>query len=136
MNLKMWFDGSCIPVNPGKETIGAVIVKNEKNEIVYKKSKYEEHNEITSSNYAEYVGLSLGIDYLVSLKEFNQIQIFGDSQLVICQMNGVYRIKEGKMYSAIACTVLDKIKKNNLSGKIVFTWIPREQNLEADELTR
>lgn len=132
----MWFDGSCLPVNPGKITIGAVIIKNENDELVFKKSIYQEHEEVSSSNYAEYVGLEIGIDWLINNKDiFNNVNVFGDSQLVIKQMNGYWRIKKGS-YSDLAKKVAYKIVDNGFQDKITFNWMPRYLNAEADELTK
>lgn len=133
----MWFDGSCLPTNPGKETIGAVIVKDQNGTIVYKNSLREDHESITSSNYAEYVGLELGIDWLISNKDkVSKVNVFGDSNMVIFQAQGKWKIKEGRYYTHKARTVYKKTYENSLNDCLEFNWIPREENHEADELTK
>ena len=134
MRYEIYFDGGCSPCNPGKITIGAVVVKCGSTTI-FKDSLLEEHEELMSSNYAEYVGLDLAINWLLE-NEFVEAKIYGDSDLVIKQMQGKYKIKDGRIYSSKAKEVLNKITSNGLGNKLQFYWISRNYNQEADALTK
>lgn len=137
MRLKMWFDGSCLPYNPGKTTIGAVIIKDEDNLIVYKNRYREDHDNINSCNYAEHVGLGLGLAWLAENgQKVDEVIIYGDSKLVINQMKGSYRINEGTHYYPAAKQNKDIVWQYALEKKLKYKWIPRELNWEADELTK
>jgi ribonuclease HI len=133
MNTKysIWFDGSCLPTNPSYETIGAFVVRNEKNERVFDGRRHEKHMILTSNNYAEYCGLILALEWL-SENPFKEALIFGDSLLVIKQMRGAWKIKNG-MYLE-AARYAQKLLFNLQNVKL--DWVPREQNLEADRLTQ
>jgi len=62
--------------------------------------------------------------------ENEQIQVYGDSALVIQQMQGLKNIGNGfYVEQAVKCKELVKRFTN-----IRFQWIPREMNAEADSL--
>src|SRR3990167_4152006 len=59
-----------------------------------------------------------------------QVQVYGDSALVIQQMQGIKNIGNGfYVEQALKCKELVKRFTN-----IRFQWIPREMNAEADAL--
>jgi len=60
----------------------------------------------------------------------DEIVIKGDSQLVIHQMNGIWKIK-----SATSKKFVPEIHRLLEGRKTSFIWIPREQNVEADQLS-
>lgn len=80
-----------------------------------------------TSNEAEYNTLLEAlaeINFLLSSRGFDskqcQIKIKGDSQIVIHQLNGIYRVKEPRL------KVLWQRAKNLASDNITFSWHPRE----------
>ncbi len=64
-------------------------------------------------------------------KKGDKINIFGDSMLVVNQMNGEWQIKHGayRDYALKAKPLLFELKKNNT---VSISWIPREHNEKAD----
>ena len=64
--------------------------------------------------------------------EAKSILILGDSQLVMGQVNGTYKAKEGriKKYLKKVLLLVKKFKEAN------FVQIPREENMEADVLAK
>ena len=64
--------------------------------------------------------------------EAKSILVLGDSLLVIGQINGTYEAKEGQMkkYLEKVLRLVKKFKEAN------FVQIPREENVEADTLTK
>jgi ribonuclease HI len=137
MKYELWFDGSCLPTNPGLKTVGGCIIKNEKGECVFKASVPRVHETPQSNNYAEYHGLYLGLEWLSAKGgSFESATIRGDSQMVIFQMLGKYRIKDGNMYTAMARKTAKFLSESGLRPKLEFHWIPREENWEADALTK
>ena len=137
--VKCYFDGCCEPKNPGGiASYGAVVYVDgvriwECSKIFHPIPGRE--NE-TSNNVAEYLGFIAILEYL-SLEnhricEPSSITIFGDSNLVIQQMFGTWRIKKG-FYVPLAI----KAKKLlETFSRIEGRWIPREQNFIADELSK
>lgn len=122
---KCYFDGSS-KGNPGEANCGFVVLENGK--VIYKDTK---PLGIATNNVAEYHGLLSLVDYLVSVKAKN-VQILGDSQLVIKQTKGEWRVKsvDLKPLNQNVKTLLAMIPKWDLQ------WIPREQNTIADQLAQ
>lgn len=117
--------------NPGPSGIG-VVIKNSKKQII---KKYSKDIGKRTNNEAEYEAVIFAMQKLKQLfgkekvKNFD-IEIRTDSELVIRQINGKYKIKEEKLFSLFI-----KIwnLKMDFSG-ISFQEIPRSQNKEADAL--
>jgi ribonuclease HI len=57
--------------------------------------------------------------------------IKGDSQLVIKQMKGEYRVN-----SATSKKYVPEIKRLLAGKEVSFSWVPREENEVADGLSR
>ncbi|XP_013739457.3 uncharacterized protein LOC106442301 [Brassica napus] len=82
-----------------------------------------------TNNESEYEALIAGLTLAHQLGAEN-IQVFGDSQLIINQVQGEYQAKDDSMiqYLAVAQRLIKKFKSCKL------TQIPREQNSQADDL--
>jgi ribonuclease HI len=78
--------------NPGPAGCGAVIL-DENSVVVRELSRYLGH---TTNNVAEYEALLMGLEVLVELKR-NRIVVQSDSQLLVRQLNGEYRVKDEKL---------------------------------------
>jgi len=127
--ITIYFDGSCSPTNPGfTGGIGAVINLNAEKRTI---SKQVKSSFIISSNVTEYMALIAALELLIEKGlENEQIQVYGDSALVIQQMQGLKNIGNGfYVEQAVKCKELVKRFTN-----IRFQWIPREMNAEADSL--
>ena len=82
-----------------------------------------------TNNYAEYSALLFGIERVIEL-DIRDINVEGDSQLAINQLNGIYRVNSEnilELYNKIIeCLInFDSFK---------FTHIKREKNKQADHL--
>jgi ribonuclease HI len=111
--------------NPGPAAIG-VILKDEKGNIVATISR---RLAPTTNNQAEYQAIIAALEKAISLGVRNAI-IKSDSELVVKQINGLYKIKN---------TVLRPFyqKVVQLIGSLEsfsIAYIPREQNAAADAL--
>jgi ribonuclease HI len=124
--FKMNFDG-CSKGNPGNSGAGAVIYNNLNNEI-WNNSVYVGDN--TTNNVAEYLGCILGLEQCVNL-EIKNLIIEGDSQLIIKQLLGEYKVKSETMIPLYekATTLLKFF--DNIEIKHVY----RKFNKRADELS-
>jgi len=85
-----------------------------------------------TSNFAEYTALEQALTWLKSMRVEGDILIKSDSKLVVGHLSGGWKVKGG-MYVEKLKAVRDLLKD---FGSISFEWIPREQNQEADLLTR
>ena len=117
--------------NPGPSAIGAVFC-NEKGDII---NKYSELIEEGTNNEAEYQAVIFALKkfkalFSKKLAENSEIEVRADSELVIKQLNGDYKILEPKiqlLFIAVWNLKLD-------FKKVKFKFIPREQNKTADFL--
>lgn len=122
----LFFDGSS-----NSNGIGfGYIIKNDKDEIIGQGTKKLEHRDLTS-NSAEYMGLVTGLLKCVELN-IKEVKVFGDSQLIIKQVLGEYKVKSAhlKSYHLIVHELIP------LFDEINFNWISRKDNKEADRISR
>jgi len=131
--IKCYFDGCCEPKNPfGNMGTGAVILKD--NIPVFNNSQFIPESRLNSNNVAEYLALEKILIWLSENEVLeNTIFIYGDSNLVINQMRGLWKIKSG-LYTEHALRCRKLVSESKL--KLVFTWIPREKNTIADDLSK
>lgn len=134
--ITAYFDGCCEPVNPGgTAAFGAVVFIN--SERVWECSRIFRpmpgREKETSNNVAEYSGFLAILDYLKDRDLHRKpIRIYGDSKLVIEQMFGRWKIKQGH-YVPLALRARSLLKEfPNLRGE----WISRDENSIADELSK
>lgn len=121
------------PINPyGNMGIGAVVYKDNKE--VFSYSHYIAASKSNSNNVAEYMALEQILLWIRDNKLVEErIFIYGDSKLVINQMKGYWRIKNGLyVESALRC----KQVRSEIEKAISFEWIPRELNKRADDLSK
>ena len=121
----MNFDG-CSKGNPGPAGAGAVIYQNGIEiwgscEFVGKKE---------TNNMAEYAGLIIGMKEAVH-RNIRKIAIKGDSQLVIKQMRGEYKVKSENLLESFAQA--KKLEKD--FDVITYDHVYRNENKRADELS-
>src|SRR5678816_3239096 len=111
--------------NPGPAGCGAVIL-DENSVVVRELSRYLGH---TTNNVAEYEALLMGLEVLVELKR-NKIVVQSDSQLLVRQLNGEYRVKDEKLKALYqrAVTLLRQFEVYRI------LHVPREMNKLADRL--
>ena len=110
--------------NPGKSAYGIVILKNGR---IYK--KIGDYIGITTNNIAEYLALIFALIECLPFKE-KEIEIRSDSQLLVKQIKGEYKVKDEKLliFHKIATFLFSKY--NNIR----ITYIRREENKIADSV--
>lgn len=85
----------------------------------------------TTNNVAEYNGVILALEYIVENKTKEEIKFCMDSELVVKQLNGLYKVKNKDLIE-LSRKVKKIIYDNNLI--INFVHVPRAQNAFADKL--
>jgi ribonuclease HI len=135
----VFFDGCCEPRNPGGTAgFGALILEN--GAAIETLSGMIPASPSTSNNVAEYRAVNLALNWFIARGFTGEsIQFFGDSMLVICQLWGDaarggrrWRIRRGA-YTSAAIEAQAKLK---LFKRCHGSWIPREQNGLADDLSK
>jgi ribonuclease HI len=111
--------------NPGPAGCGAVILDGH-GKVVKELSAYLGH---TTNNVAEYEGLLMGLEALLQLGK-KSVRIQSDSQLLVRQLNGEYRVKDEKLKRLFqkAVTLLRQFEAYRI------LHVPRELNRLADRL--
>lgn len=111
--------------NPGPAGIGIVILDSAKKKI---KESFKYIGE-TTNNIAEYSALILGLEEVMALKA-NEVVVNLDSELVVKQLNGEYKVKDSGM-KELFDKALGMLKNfDNFEIK----HIDRAKNKEADRL--
>ena len=123
--ITAYFDGGSRG-NPGPAGWGAYIVDEHGNVLAELSGALG----IATNNVAEYNGLIAALEWAAA-HGLNELHVKGDSQLLVEQMRGNYRVKnEGliPLYQK-ARTLVSKI------GKVSFEHVRREHNQQADRLS-
>jgi len=117
-------DGTAEP-NPGPAAIGAII-KDEQGKLI---TSISQGIGQATNNQAEYRAIIAALENAISLGA-SQVDIHSDSELVVRQINGRYRVK-----NAALKPLYQRVKQlqSQLKG-FTITHIPRQQNIEADSL--
>lgn len=121
----LYFDG-CSKANPGPSGIGVVIYKND--EEYWASCKYI--GDKKTNNEAEYSALLYGLQSALEL-DIKSISVYGDSLLVINQVNNLYKVTNPNLYTFYD-EVLKLIKQFTY---INFNHIYRKNNKRADQLS-
>ena len=85
---------------------------------------------IATNNVAEYNGLLAALQWAADHDE-KDVQIRSDSELLVKQMRGEYRIKHPGLQPLAARARLLLMQL----GRVTFDHVRREQNVEADRLS-
>ncbi|MGH7826002.1 MAG: ribonuclease HI family protein [Candidatus Binatia bacterium] len=111
--------------NPGEAGCGAVIC-DENDNVVKEMSRYLGH---ATNNVAEYEGLLIGLEALLEMGK-KRIRVQSDSQLLVRQLSGQYRVKDEKLKVLFAKAVALLRQFNGYR----ILHVPRESNKSADRL--
>jgi len=129
--------------NPGPAAVGVVIEEvaegNPSTHFVRSGRAIEIGRRIgeTTNNVAEYTAVIEALRKLKSQitmtndQQKMEIQFFLDSKLVVEQLNGNFRVKDGKLRELMMQV---KILEQEVGGVVTYTYVPREQNTRADWL--
>jgi len=124
MALIIFTDGAALG-NPGPMGIGVVIYHHRK-----KIKELSEYIGEGTNNIAEYTAVIRALEFAKKEGE-KEVHIKSDSQLIVRQMNGEYRVKDAKLKP-----LKRKIDSLVEGMQVRFDHIPREQNEEADILSK
>ena len=117
------FDNNYEPINAG---IGGLLKLDGK--VIF---SFSENIGKKTNNEAEYLALLKGIEICIQSNILNLL-IHSDSELVVKQINGDYKVKNERMITLHKKTL--DLLSNLKSWKIIH--VLRDKNIEADELSK
>lgn len=113
--------------NPGPSAVG-VVVKDKKGRIIHKFGKYIGFG---TNNVAEYSAVIEALTFAKKLGKLKNVTIFADSELVVSQLAGIYKMKKPHL-RMLLFTV--RVLEQEVGGNVSYVSIPRAKNKEADRL--
>ncbi len=124
MGCVLFFDGACRG-NPGPMAIGLILMENGR--------KIKEVSECAgrgTNNIAEWKALIEGLK-LAKAHGCRELEVRGDSQLIIKQISGEFRVKSDNLVPLFAeakelCKSFEELR---------FKWVRREENSYTDALS-
>ena len=108
--------------NPGPAA-GAAVLLDSDGEVLEKRAEYMG---VATNNQAEYLAVELGLQAMHDLK-IAEADFYLDSQLVVRQLNGQYKVKHPEMKAAY-----DRIQELKKGLDVTFTHVLRADNAIAD----
>jgi ribonuclease HI len=112
--------------NPGPAGAGAVIVSPQ-GHVVAKVGKFLGEN---TNNYAEYMGLILGLKRAKAMG-IRELEVFADSELLVRQLNGEYQVKAENLKPLFQ----EARELLRAFPGVTVRHIRREENQAADEMS-
>lgn len=112
--------------NPGPAGIG-VVLEDEHGKVLEEHAKFLG---VKTNNQAEYEAVILGLQRAKHLKA-ESVQVFADSELMVKQANGEYKVKHENikpLYAQVRALVLE-------IGHVKFKHVKRAENTHADALS-
>jgi ribonuclease HI len=136
MTTTIYFDGACEywqgKRNPGGIATYGWYIEKQGQRLAWGYGEAGRGGTI-SNNVAEYTALIEAVKAAISLNIQDDLIIQGDSQLVINQVTGLWGCN--KPHLERLCNEAEKLV-SSLPGKKALRWIPREQNEQADILSK
>ena len=129
--IEVWTDGLCEPINPGGTCCIGYVIKRD-GRTIDKGSELIGRGKDMTNNVAEYSALIRALEKIRRLGlEQEKIVARSDSSLLVSQMKGEWKVKKPRIRP-----LYEKAKELAHGIDITFEWIPREENREADKLSR
>ncbi len=123
--LNVYTDGASRG-NPGPASIG-IVFKDSQGKLIWQQQKAIGN---TTNNEAEYQALIYAMKH-VKRYHPEKIRFHSDSELMVRQMRGEYKIKNPNIQKLFLDAWNRKI---DLGNNVEFILVPREENSEADKL--
>ncbi len=114
--------------NPGPAAYGVFITDSSGNKLAGLGKKIGE----TTNNIAEYSGVLAALTWVLETNpNFDQIDMYMDSQLVYSQLAGLYKVKNDKLRELLFAI---REREALIKKPIRYFHIPRSKNVQADLL--
>jgi ribonuclease HI len=117
--------------NPGPAAVG-IVIKAESGDVLKRINKRIGE---TTNNVAEYTAVVEALKWIknnLPIEPFSHVSTFEfylDSTLVVNQLNGLFRVKDGNMRNLVYQV---RLLEQEIGTTITYRVVPREKNWEAD----
>lgn len=111
--------------NPGESGVGVLMCDEDGKGI----QRFKKYIGQATNNVAEYLALLIALQEAVKVR-VRDIQIYSDSELLVRQVQGIYRVKDDKLKQLYS--LFENLREYFRSFTIEY--IDREKNKEADKL--
>ncbi|MFW5703843.1 MAG: ribonuclease HI family protein [Patescibacteria group bacterium] len=134
MKLKIHTDGGSLS-NPGQAAIGYLLYA-EDGSVLFSEGKAIG---VASNNVAEYTALVQALTKTHELMQtgklsnIESIAVFADSELMVKQLKGLYKVKHSAMRDLIFQV---RVAEGNVGVPVSYTHVLREKNAAADKLVK
>ncbi len=114
--------------NPGPAAIGVVIETDNRKLIAEFGKRIGE----STNNVAEYTAVVEALKEIRNRKyRDNTLHFFLDSNLVVQQLNGTFKVKDAKLRELLIAV---RMLEQEVGGEVSYDYVPREENSRADRL--
>jgi len=127
----VYVDGCCEPVNPGGTAAYGYVIYHNGQRVADGYGVVGSGPGMTN-NVAEYRAAIAALTRLVEIGLVDKVEVRSDSQLLVNQMCGYYRVKSPRLqplYHQLSALV-------TVFPAVRWRWVPREQNEEADRFSK
>jgi len=133
MTLSIFCDGGARG-NPGPAAIGFVVFKDNR-----QVKRFSQRIGETTNNVAEYKAVIAALEWLAKNQELlgsspkihPQVNFYLDSQLVVSQLRGFYKVKSPKLQRLV---IFAKNLESQIDLKVFYHLVTRTRNKVADSL--
>lgn len=123
--IEIWTDGAAQPTNPGPAGAGAIAYRD--GEVLFTVCDYLGYQ---TNNVAEYEAVIRALDQVPS--DYDEVHVYADSRLVVEQFYGRWKCKNQRLGMLLSGLRF----RSRRFETFTIEWIPREDNYEADELSK
>lgn len=119
--------------NPGEAALGLVVYDESRKLLVAKGKPIG----VATNNVAEYKAVIEGLTWLLGKikTEGARVRFFLDSQLVVNQLNGVFKVKEARLRELVVqAKILEGELREREGVEVHYRFVPRHKNFLADKL--
>lgn len=129
-DITIYCDGLCEPVNPGGYACWAWVAFDDRGQQLAQDYGCLGRGAGMTNNRAEYTALLQALDWAAAAGH-SGVHISTDSKLVVEQTNGRWNCNAPALQP-----MRDEAQRKLASIGATLEWVPRDQNAEADALTR
>ena len=132
----IWTDASCQPFHPQGVLTWAFLVKRPGKGIIHQDTAIigwgKKHH---TNNLGEMTAVMAAVHWLSKLpkEDHHPVILHSDSELIVNQCSGTYNCHDPRLRAIL--DLIEKAREKYTRG-IIYKWIPRERNIEADALSR